>query len=313
MDRQKLVNLAYQKGNNLTLNNSNYRNWLEAFFERETNDDIGAGDITSQTILTENKPRKAFLNAKEAGVIGGIEEVSWFLREHNLEVKVCIKDGQEVLGGETILEIQGKQKDILATERIALNLLQRMSGIASETKRLVDIVKNYGTRIAATRKAPLRYLDKKAVFLGGGLTHRFGLWDAILIKDNHLETLKSEGAKDYIEAAITKASAFADKVAFIEIEVTTHKEAIRAATKFKTLQLKTPCVVMLDNMAPKAIGKILGTLRENNLYDSVLLEASGNITPKNIQEYARTRIDIVSLGYLTHSAKVLDMSLEMTL
>lgn len=313
MDRQKLVKLAYQKGNKLTLHNSTYLHWLEAFFEKETQDDIGAGDITTQTILTENKPRKAFLNAKEAGVIGGIEEVSWFLRKHNLEVKVCIKDGQEVLVGKTILEIQGKQKDILATERIALNVIQRMSGIASETKRLVDIVKNYGTRIAATRKAPLRYLDKKAVFLGGGLTHRFGLWDAILIKDNHLETLKSAGAKDYIEVAITKASAFADKVAFIEIEVTSHEEAIRAATKFKALQLKTPCVVMLDNMAPKAIGKIIETLRENNLYDSVLLEASGNITPKNIQEYARTRIDIVSLGYLTHSAKVLDMSLEMTL
>ncbi len=313
LDRQKLVELAYQKGKELNLANSNYLRWLEAFFEKEYHDDVGAGDITSQAVLAENKPRKAFLNAKQAGVIGGIEEVSWLLRKHSIEVKVCIKDGQEVLGGETVLEIQGRQKDILATERIALNVLQRMSGVATETKRLVDMMKDYGTRIAATRKTPLRYLDKKAVFLGGGLTHRFGLWDAILIKDNHLETLKSAGTTDYIETAITKASAFAEKVGFIEIEVTSHEEAIRAAREFKVSQLKTPCVVMLDNMTPKAIARTIETLRENDLYDFVLLEASGKITPENIQEYARTGIDIVSLGYLTHSAKVLDMSLEMTL
>ena len=313
LDRQKLVELAYQKGKELNLANENYLRWLDAFFEKEYCDDVGAGDITSKAVLAENKSRKAFLKAKQAGVIAGIEEVSWFLRKHGLEVKVYIKDGKQVLGGETVLEIQGTQKDILATERITLNVLQRMSGIATETKRLVELLKDSGTRIAATRKAPLRYLDKKAVFLSGGLTHRFGLWDAILIKDNHLETLKSEGTKDYIETAITKASAFADKVEFIEIEVTSHEEAIRAAKKFKSRHLKVPCVVMLDNMAPKAIEGTIKTLRENNLYDSVLLEASGKITPENIQEYAKTGIDVVSLGYLTHSAKVLDMSLEMTL
>ncbi|MBN1785092.1 MAG: carboxylating nicotinate-nucleotide diphosphorylase [Candidatus Bathyarchaeota archaeon] len=313
LDRQKLVELAYQKGKGLTLANKNYLLWLESFFKKEYRDDVGAGDITSTAILAENKPRKALLKAKQAGVIAGIEEVSWFLRRHSLEVKICIKDGKQVLSGETILEIQGTQKDILATERIALNVLQRMSGIATETKRLAELLKDHGTRIAATRKAPLRYLDKKAVFLGEGLTHRFGLWDAILIKDNHLETLKSKGTKDYIETAITKASAFADKVEFIEIEVTSHEEAIRAAKKFKSLHLKVPCVVMLDNMAPKAIEGVIKTLRENNLYDSVLLEASGKITPENIQEYAKTGINVVSLGYLTHSAKVLDMSLEMTL
>ena len=147
--------------------------------------------------------------------------------------------------------------------------------------------------------------------MGGGLTHRFGLWDAILIKDNHLETLKSKGTKDYIETAITKASAFEDEVGFIEIEVTSHEEATQAAKKFKTLHLKVPCVVMLDNMTPKAIVSTIETLRDNDLYNSILLEASGKISPENIQEYAKTGIDIVSLGYLTHSAKALDMSLEM--
>jgi len=313
LDRQKLVEIAYQKGKELNLNNKNYLSWLETFFDEEYVDDVGAGDITSEAVLAKNKPRKAVLKAEESGILGGIEEVSWFLRKHRLEVNVCIKDGEEALEGETILEIQGGQKDILATERIGLNVLQRMSGVATETKRLTDLLKGYNTRIAATRKTPLRYLDKKAVFLGGGLTHRFGLWDSILIKDNHLEALKSEGIKDYVETAITKASAFADKVVFIEIEATSHEEAVRAARKFKDLRLKKPCVVMLDNMNPVEIVEVIETLRKGDLYDHVLLEASGEITPENISEYAKTGIDVVSLGYLTHSAGVLDMSLEMML
>jgi len=313
LDRQKLVEIAYQKGKELNLNNKHYLSWLETFFDKEYVDDVGAGDITSEAVLAKNKPRKAVLNAEESGILGGIEEVSWFYRKHRLEVNVCIKDGEEALEGETILEIQGGQKDILATERIGLNVLQRMSGVATETKRLTDLLKGYNTRIAATRKTPLRYLDKKAVFLGGGLTHRFGLWDSILIKDNHLEALKSEGVKNYVETAITKASAFADKVGFIEIEVTSPEEAVRAARKFEDLRLKKPCVVMLDNMSPVEIVEVIETLRKGDLYDHVLLEASGEITPENISEYARTGIDVVSLGYLTHSARVLDMSLEMTL
>ena len=313
LDRQKLVEIAYQKGKELNLNNKDYLSWLETFFDKEYVDDVGAGDITSEAVLAKNKPRKAVLKAEESGVIGGIEEVSWFYRKHCLEVNVCIKDGEEALEGETILEIQGGQKDILTTERIVLNVLQRMSGVATETKRLTDLLREYPTRIAATRKTPLRYLDKKAVFLGGGLTHRFGLWDSILIKDNHLEMLKSENVKDYIETAITKASAFAEKVGFIEIEATSHEEAVRAARKFKDSRLKKPCVVMLDNMSPVEILEVLETLRKGALYDHVLLEASGEITPENIREYAKTGIDVVSLGYLTHSAMALDMSLEMTL
>jgi len=313
LDRQKLVEMAYQKGKDLNLNNNDYLNWLDAFFTKEYSDDVGAGDITSKAVLAKNEPRKAVLKAKASGIIGGIEEVSWFLRKHHLEVNAFFKDGEEVLNGETVLEIQGRQKDILATERIALNVLQRTSGIATETKRLTNLLKGHSTRIAATRKTLFRYLDKKAVFLGGGLTHRFGLWDSILIKDNHLETLKSDGVEDYIETAIAKASEFSDTVGFIELEVTSHEEAVRAARKFNILKLKTPCIVMLDNMAPTTIEQTIETLRNINLYDSVLLEASGEITPKNIREYAKTRVDVVSLGYITHSATVLDLSLEMTL
>jgi nicotinate-nucleotide pyrophosphorylase (carboxylating) len=313
LDRRKLVEAAYQKGKELNLNNENYLSWLVSFFCKEYDDDVGAGDVTSEAILAKNKPRKAFLEAKQSGIIGGVEEVSWFLHNNRLEVEVCIKDGKKVVEGETIMEVYGGQKDILATERIGLNILQRMSGIATETRHLADLLTGCNTSIAATRKTPLRYLDKKAVFLGGGLTHRFGLWDSILIKDNHLKSLKSEGIKDHIETAIAKASAFANKVDFVEIETASQEEAVRAARKFKALQLKKPCIIMLDNFMPTDIEKIIETLRENAIYDHVLLEASGKINPGNIREYAKTGVDVVSLGYMTHSARVLDMSLELTL
>jgi nicotinate-nucleotide pyrophosphorylase (carboxylating) len=313
VDRQKLVELAYQKGNQLNLDHEKYHAYAEAFFEKEYYDDVADGDLTSASVLTKNVPRSAFLIIKKDGVVSGLEEVSWFLRKHGLTVTVFVKDGSDVQRGETVLKIDGGQKDILATERIALNVLQRMSGIATETKRLTRLLKDYNTRIAATRKSLLRYFDKKAVFSGGGLTHRFGLWDAILIKDNHLEALKQEGVSDYVESAIARASVFADKVNFIELEVTTIKDAIKAAKKFKELHLKTPCVLMLDNMKPSEIDQSLETLRESGLYDNLLFEASGDITSENILEYAKTGIDVVSLGYLTHSVHSLDMSLEMTL
>ena len=152
LDRQKLVEIAYQKGKELNLNNKIYLEWLDSFFAKEYSDDVGAGDITSKAVLKKNERRIAFLKAKASGVIAGIEEVSWFLRKHCLNVKVYQKDGEEALKGETVLEIQGKQKDILATERIALNVLQRMSGIATETKHLTDLLKGYNTRVSCNQK-----------------------------------------------------------------------------------------------------------------------------------------------------------------
>lgn len=313
MDRKKLVEQAYQRGKELSLKNKNYLSWLEKFFNLEYEEDVRSGDITSEAILIKNKHGRAVLKAKQSGIIGGIEEASWFYKKHGLEVKIWAQDAKEIQKGNTILEVYGRQRDILATERIGLNVLQRMSGIATETRCLVYLLRGYETRIAATRKTQLRYLDKKAVFLGGGLTHRLGLWDSILIKDNHLQALKNDGIKNYVEKAIAMASRFVDKVSFIEIETTGQDDAVRAARKFKQLKLKKPCIIMLDNVRSEEIEHIIEKLRNENLYDPVLFEASGNITRENIREYAKTGIDVVSLGYLTHSAKTFDMSLEMTI
>ena len=313
MDRAKLVELAYQRGKELNLNNKKYLSWLAKFFNQEYKEDMGSGDITSEALLTKNKLGSAVLKAKQSGIVGGIEEVRWFYEKHGLKVKIHAEDAKTVEKGDTILKVHGKRKEILATERIGLNVMQRMSGIATETRHLVDLLRDHKTRVAATRKTYWRYLDKKAVFLGGGLTHRFGLWDSILIKDNHLEALKCDGIKNPVEKAITLASQFVDKVGFIEIETTGQDDAIRAARKFKQLKLKKPCITMLDNVTPNEIEQIIKTLKSENLYDYMLLEASGNITSENITEYAKTGIDVVSLGYLTHSAKIFDMSLEMAL
>jgi nicotinate-nucleotide pyrophosphorylase (carboxylating) len=311
LDRAKLVDLAYQKGKELNLSNKSYLCWLEKFFEYEYREDLGSGDITSEALIAKNKLGRAFVKTKQSGIVGGTEEVSWFFKKHKLKVKIQTEDAKQIRKGNAILQVHGKRKDILATERIALNIMQRMSGIATETRDLVDLLKGYNTRIAATRKTIWRYLDKKAVFLGGGLTHRLGLWDSILIKDNHLEAFKNNGIKDHIEKAITLASKFVNKVGFIEIETTNQADALTAARKFKQLKLQKPCIIMLDNMASKEIAQITETLKTENLRNYSLLEASGNIKPENITEYAKTGIDVVSLGYLTHSAKVFDMSLEM--
>jgi len=313
LDRERLVELAYQRGRELNLNNKTYVSWLEKFFDLEYREDVGFGDITSEAILSKNKQGKAVLKAEQSGVMGGIEEASWFYKKHGLKVRNYVEDAKEIQKGDKILEVYGRQKTILATERIGLNVLQRMSGITTETRYLVDLLRGYKTRIAATRKTLWKYLDKKAVFLGGGLTHRLGLSDSILIKDNHLEALKNEGVKNHVEKAIDMASLFVDKVGFIEIETTGQDDAVRAARKFKQLRLTKPCIVMLDNVKPREIEQIMERLRNGNLYDFVLLEASGSITCENIRDYAKTGVDVVSLGYLTHSAKILDMSLEMTM
>jgi nicotinate-nucleotide pyrophosphorylase (carboxylating) len=313
LDRQKLVEQVYQKGGKLNIRNKAYLSWLEWFFNREYIEDVGKGDVTSLALLPKGKPGKAVLKTKNEGIVAGVEEVTWFLTKHGIKVKTHIPDGSRANIAAAILEVNGKQRDILATERISLNVMQRMSGIATETKHLGNLIKDSETKISATRKTQWRYLDKKAVYLGGGLTHRLGLWDSILIKDNHLQALKTRRENKPVEKALRKAAKFASKVDFIEIEVASQEEAWTAAEKFKQLKLGKPCIVMLDNWEPDEIAQMIDKLRKTNLHDYVLLEASGNITPENIKEYAQTGIDVVSLGYLTHSARILDMSLEMNL
>lgn len=307
MNRKQLLNKAFQRGHLLNLKNKFYLDWIKRFIIDETKGDIGSiGDITSNVLFKENPVMKAVIKTNQSGIVAGIEEVKYLYSNYRVKVKDYKKDGDKLEKGDFILVLEGKLKDLLKIERSALDLLQRMSGIATLTYNLKKKVKSK-VSIAPTRKTQWRYLDKKAVYIGGGLTHRLALWESILIKSDHLKALKKLGVKEPIETAL-KNSLKNKKTIFLEIEVNNKKNAIKSARAFKKLKSKKPCLIMLDNIEPKKIKEIIKELKRIRLYNNILIEASGGITPKNIKEYAKTGVDVVSLGYLTHSVKILDMS-----
>ena len=328
---------AYDYAHVLTMENEEYRKKVSEFLEKELQEDLDglesihlSSDLTTNALFSDNKTATAYIKAKQDGVIAGLDEVSSFYEDHGLEVEMYKEDGSEIRKGEKIMEIKGSTKTLLNLERTGLNLLQRMSGIATTTKNLTDKVNNYDTVIVATRKTQNRYLDKRAVSLGGGLSHRLGLYDGIMIKDTHLDSLKREGVKDVIEESIERASNYISNgdLKFIEIEVSNLEETLKAGKKFRDLIYSaadkfykdptvpdkmeyihpTPHIIMLDNMTPSEIKKVISRLKKEQLRDYVLLEASGMINESNVHKYAKAGVDIISLGCLTHSVKSLDLS-----
>ncbi|MEM2102269.1 MAG: carboxylating nicotinate-nucleotide diphosphorylase [Candidatus Bathyarchaeia archaeon] len=271
---------------------------LRSFLE----EDIGEGDITTALTVPQGTVIEAEIYAKETGIVAGIEEVLVLLRSLGLQAEPKIADGAKVKPQTVLLRIVGDARTILTAERTILNILSRMSGIASVTRRIVDKIKNggYKPRVACTRKvAPgLLYFDKKAVLVGGGDVHRLRLDDMILIKDNHL-AITGDVARAVKEAK-SKGS-FSKK---IEIEVSTPEEALKAAEA-------NADIIMLDNFSPARIRKTLELLEKNGLRGKVLIEASGGINEENVLEFASTGVDVLSLGAITQSAKALDISLEV--
>ncbi len=314
MNRKQLLDKAFQRGHLLTVKSEFYRNWIEKFIIDETKGDVGAkGDITSDAILKDGKNVKAVIYSRSSGIIAGLEEVSLLLKESKIRTKQLKKDGDKIKKGARLLLLEGNEKNILKSERAILDVLSRMSGIAAITNNLLKKTGNK-VPIASTRKIEWRYLDKKAVYIGGGLTHRLALWESILIKDNHLAALRREKVKDAIGTALERAWKNKKKSIFIEIETANEKQAIRAAEKFKELKIKPndmPCLIMLDNIKPKKIKQIVRKLKAEKLYDYALIEASGGINPANIKEYAKTGVDVLSLGYLTTSLHSLNIKLKI--
>src|SRR3989344_5057727 len=222
MNRKQTLIKAFQRGHLLSLRNPMYRQWIQKF------------------------------------IVAGIDETRFLLESYGIKVSKSVKDGAAIRNNDVIMEIEGKEKNILKTDRSALDLLQRMSGIATLTYSLIKKTRNK-IGIAPTRKTQWRYLDKKATYLGKGLTHRLALWESILIKDNHLIAIRKEGIKNYTKESIKRAWKKRKNGNFIEIEVTNSKEALEAAKTFKELKAKQnniPCLVMLDNINPVKIRKI---------------------------------------------------------
>jgi len=265
-------------------------------------EDMPFWDITTDLLIPDDTMVRARIIAKQACVAACVEDISYFLKRMGLEVRQFAKDGDNVEKGAALLEIVGPARIILGVERLILNILMHCSGIATEVRRLVELVRgvNGKVRVAATRKTlpGLRYFEKKAVLIGGGDSHRFSLSDAVLIKDNHIRII-GDIAKA-VKLAKEKAS-FAHK---IEIEASTVDEAIKAAESGAD-------IVMLDNMRPDEVAKVIEELKNRGLRERVLIEVSGGITPHNILDYARLDVDIISCGYITMSSKAVDMSLEV--
>ena len=265
-------------------------------------EDIGQGDVTTAAIVPERQTVEASITAKESGTVAGIEETLILAEALELEGEAYVSDGAEIKRGQAFLKVSGDAQTILSAERTMLNLLSRMSGIATATKRLVEKLREAGmaTKVAATRKsAPgLLYFDKKAVLLGGGDPHRLHLDDMILIKDNHIAVVGS------VEAAVKKAKLHASFTKKVEVEVSEVSDALLAAKAGAD-------VVMLDNFSPKQVKQAVESFKKAGYFGKVMLETSGGINAENLFDYASTGVDVVSIGELTHSVKALDMSLEI--
>lgn len=263
-------------------------------------EDVGRGDITSEILIDGKARAKGEIIAKQGGVVAGVEEASEVFREVGVEAKILKKDGEEIREGDVIMEVEGPARKILMAERVALNILMRMSGIATATKELLALARRKNPRvvIAATRKtAPLLLgLDKKAVAVGGGSTHRKNLSEMVLIKDNHLKLVGS------VELAVKKAKKAGKSP--VEVEVTNVEDALRAAEAGAD-------IILLDNMDVKDVRKVVRLLEERGLRKKVKLEVSGGINPKNVSAYAATGVDIISSSYMTMKAPAIDMSLEI--
>jgi nicotinate-nucleotide pyrophosphorylase (carboxylating) len=265
-------------------------------------EDVGSGDITTDMLIDSGTVAIGYVLCKEAAVIAGLNETIILLRLVGCSGTLSSRDGERVSSGSRILQVKGPARSLLTAERTMMNILCHMSGVATATAELVSIVKKAGghARVASTRKTlpGLRYFEKKAVEIGGGDPHRWGLDDAVLIKDNHLSLSRSVSKS--VKTAREKVS-FTKK---IEVEVTAPGQALEAARAGAD-------IILLDNMKPDQVKKAISLLEKAKIRADVLLEASGGINKKNIAQYAKTGVDVISVGSMTHSARSIDMSLEI--
>ncbi len=264
-------------------------------------EDIGQGDITTDFLVPETLHAAGRITAREKAIVAGTGAAAEVFRQvdPSIETQVIRRDSDEAAAGDVIIEVRGLARSILKAERVALNFLQRLCGIATVTRQFVDAVGNHPVKILDTRKTTpgLRTLEKAAVLAGGGSNHRFGLYDMVLVKDNHLTTLEG-------------LSSFADRIQLlrqerpnIRIEVEADDlEQVRAFVEIPGIE-----AILLDNMTPAQIREAVALRKDN-----IEFEASGGITLKNVNRFAATGVDYISVGSLTHAARAIDIGLEMT-
>lgn len=272
------------------MNKMKLKSMLEEFYR----EDLGDGDLSSEILFSQDEEGSFSFLMKENGIFCGkdVIEVGFGLFHPSIQTSVFIEDGERVETGQLIAEIRGPMRDLLQAERVVLNLIQRMSGIATETHRAVQQVKGSGVRLCDTRKTTpgLRMLEKYAVRTGGGFNHRNGLYDAVMLKDNHISFAGS------ITNAVKKVKSHIGHMVKVEVEIETREQLVEAIESGAD-------VIMFDNCSPEAIREWIPIVPSH-----IVTEASGGITRESLSAYAETGIHYISLGYLTHSVKSLDIS-----
>ncbi|RKZ31416.1 carboxylating nicotinate-nucleotide diphosphorylase [bacterium] len=278
------------------------KEYIESVVQDELNCDIGTGDITSLSVLPENCRAEGVIIANQSGVICGIEFVktAFLTLDEFAEFRVLVGDGERVKSKDAVFQISGDAIAILSAERTALNFLCHLSGIATITGQIVDKVSDYNTVILDTRKTTpgLRLAEKYAVECGGGQNHRFGLYDMILIKDNHIS------AGGGISIVLEKLYRKGKPPIPVEIEIT-RLEQLKLALEYPLDR------IMLDNFTVEQVNQAIRIRKEMN--KSTPFECSGGISAENVSQYAKTGVEYISMGMLTHSAPQLDLSLEVEL
>ena len=294
---------------------------IDVLIQLAIEEDIESGDITTENLIPDSLIAEGAFIAKESGVIAGLPVVEYFFSklDKGVSLKQNVRDGTFVKKGETIASLKGSAKTLLSGERIALNFLQRLSGIATTTAQFVERIKPLKTAIMDTRKTVpgWRYLEKYAVAMGGGVNHRMGLYDQVLIKDNHLDILKVEtGLKpvstsshiSIIEKAVAALRQKIKKGILVEVETRTLEEVADALNAGVD-------IILFDNMniaqLEEAV-KMVKTWKLSKVRRKPLTEASGNITLENLHLVAQTGVDRISVGAITHSAKAMDISLAIS-
>lgn len=278
-----------------------HRKELEFFISSALAEDIGEGDHSSLASIPENKIGKASLFVKENGVLAGVELAEFIFKSYSdgMKMDIHLKDGSVVENGMTAFQIEGYIRDILKLERLTLNCMQRMSGIATQTAALVKLLEGTNTKLLDTRKTTPnnRLLEKWAVTLGGGNNHRFGLYDMIMLKDNHIDgaggiEMAIKATHDYLKKQNLKLK--------IEIE-SRNLEEVKEVLKVGGVNR-----IMLDNFTPELLKEAIQLI--NGKFET---EASGGITSENVRSYAETGVDFISTSSITHSVKSLDLSLKI--
>ena len=272
---------------------------LKDFIEKCIQEDIKDGDHTSICCIPENKNGTANLISKQDAIVAGVDLAKEIFNyfDKNLKIDIYKNDGQKIKNKDTILKVSGNIRSILAMERLVLNCMQRMSGIATQTKKINELISDYNVKVLDTRKTTpnIRFLEKWAVKIGGGYNHRMGLYDAILIKDNHIDY--SGGISYAVEKAINYSKNIKHLPIIVEVR---NLDELKKILKFKEISR-----IILDNFKINEVEEAVKIVSKE-----FLLEISGNINEINIIKYAKTGVDYISIGALTHSVKNIDLSLK---